>query len=105
MCSVNSPFRVILFGIFFRQLIMNVDSEKMINNLDDSKDNIIIYFQKIVILWVVQPIFCEMLIGGRKIVYADSFFEATNIRKNVQNDSSDFEGLIQEMMFREPFIN
>ena len=46
-----------------------------------------------------------MLIGGRKIVFTDSFFEATITRKNVQNDSSEFEGLLHEMMSKEPFIN
>ena len=46
-----------------------------------------------------------MLIGGRKIVNTDSFYEATNIRENVQNDSSEFEGLLHEMMSKEPFIN
>ena len=32
--------------------------------------------------------FCEMVIGGRKIVNSDMFFRVTNIRTNVQNDSS-----------------
>ena len=70
----------------------------MINNLDDSEDNFRSYFQKIVILQIIKQIFCEMLIGGRKIVHPDSLFEATNIRKNVQKYSSEFEGLLHEMM-------
>ena len=32
-------------------------------------------------------------------------FSVTNIRKNVQNDSSEFEGLLHEMMSQKPFIN
>ena len=49
---------------------------KNINNLNDSGDDFRSYFQKIVILRVVQQIFCEMLIGGRKIVYTDSFLKS-----------------------------
>ena len=46
-----------------------------------------------------------MLIGGRKIVYPDWFFEVTNIRKDVKNDSSEFYGLLHKMVPKEPFIN
>ena len=49
--------------------------------MDDSEDDFRSYFQITVILQLVQHIFREMLIGGRKIAYTDSFFEATNIRK------------------------
>ena len=73
---------------------MNVDCEKMIKILDDSGDNFGIYFQKIVKLRVIQHIFCEMLTGGRKLFYTDSFLKVTDIRKNVQNDLSEFEGLL-----------
>ena len=45
-----------------------------------------------------------MLIGGRKTVYADSFFEVTHIRKDVQNYSSGFYGLLHEMVSTEQFI-
>ena len=57
------------------------------------------------LMQVIQQIFCEILIGGRKIVNSDVFFSVTNIRKNVQNDSSEFEGLIQEMVSQKPFSN
>ena len=50
------------------------------------------------ILQVIQQIFCEMLIGGRKIVNSDNIFLITNIRTNVQEDSSEFEALIQDMI-------
>ena len=43
-CYVNSYFQVLFFGIFFGQLIMNVDCEKNINNLDDSEDDLRSYF-------------------------------------------------------------
>ena len=46
-----------------------------------------------------------MLIGGRKIVYTDSFFEATNIRDNVQKYYSEFEGLLHEMVSKKQFMN
>ena len=73
--------------------------------MDDSEDDYRSYFQKTVILRVVQQIFREILIGGRKIAYTDSFFEATNTRINVQNDSSEFEGLLHKIMSKKPVIN
>ena len=36
---------------------------------------------------------------------SDVFFSVTNIRTNVQNDSSEFEGLLHEMVSQKPFIN
>ena len=45
-----------------------------------------------------------MLIGGRKIVNSDISFEVTNIRTNVQNDSSEFEGLLHEIVSKNPFV-
>ena len=45
-----------------------------------------------------------MLICGRKIVCTDLFFEVTNIRTNIQNDSSKFEGLLHEMVLKKPFM-
>ena len=47
--------------------------------------------------------FCEMLIGGRKIVTSDMFFGVTNIMENVQNYSSEFEGLLHEIVSKKPF--
>ena len=47
----------------------------------------------------------EMLIGGINIVNSDMFFGVTNIRTNVQNDSSEFEGIIHEMLSLKTFIN
>ena len=57
------------------------------------------------ILQVIKQIFCEMLIGGRKIVNSDVFFSVTNIRTNVQNASSEFEVLLHKMVSQKPFIN
>ena len=73
--------------------------------MNNSKDYYRGYIQKIMILQVIQHIFCEMLIGGRKIVNSDMFFGVTNIRTNVQNDSSEFEGLLHEMVSKKPFIS
>ena len=39
-----------------------------------------------------------MLIGGKTIVISDDIFLITNIRKNVQEDSSYFEALINKMI-------
>ena len=83
---------------------MNIDCDKIIEDLDNSEDDYRSYTQKIMILQVIQQISCEMLVGGRKIVYTDLFFEVANIRKNVQNYSSEFEGLLHEMMSNKPFM-
>ena len=46
-----------------------------------------------------------MLIDGRKIVNTDMFFEVTNIRTNVQNNSLDFEGLLHEIAQKKLFMS
>ena len=46
-----------------------------------------------------------MLIGGKKIVNSDGIFLITNIRTNVQEDSSEFEVLIHEILSFELFSN
>ena len=45
-----------------------------------------------------------MLICERKFVNSDMFLEVTNIRTNVKNDSSYFEGLLHEMVSQKPFM-
>ena len=60
------------------------------------------HLQNIMILQVIQQVFCEMLIGGRKIVYTDMFFEVINTRTNIQNYYSEFEGLLREWCQRNP---
>ena len=84
---------------------MNIDCEKSIENLKNSEDDYRIYNQKIMVLQVIQQIICEMIIDGRKFVNTDIFFEVSNIRTNVQNDSSEFEGLLHKMVSQKPFIN
>ena len=104
-CYVNSKFQVLFFNIFFRTLIINIDCDRMLTNLDNSIYYYNGHIQKIMVLQVIQQIFCEMLIGGRKIVNSANFFLITNIRTNVQEDSSEFEALIQEMISFELFRN
>ena len=84
---------------------MNIDSGKVIVKLDNSTNDYNGYIQKVMILQVIQHIFCEMLIGGRKIVNSDVFFSVTNIRTNNQNYSSEFEGLLHKMVSQKRFIN
>ena len=38
-------------------------------------------------------------------VYIDSFFQVTNIKKNVQNDSSEIEDLLHEMVSKKKVMN
>ena len=84
---------------------MNIDCENVLENLDNSTYDYRGHIQKIMILQVIQLIFCEMLIGGRKIVNSDDIVLITNIRTNVQEDSSEFEALIHEMISFELFSN
>ena len=50
---------------------MNIDGDKIIEDLDESEKEFSSYFLKILILRVIQNIFCEMTICGRKIAYTD----------------------------------
>ena len=77
----------------------------MLTHLDNSIEDYNGNLQKIIIMQVIQHILCEMLIGGRRIVNSDVFFSVTNIRKNVQEYSSKFKGLIHEMVSHKPFSN
>ena len=58
--------------------------------MDNSTDDYRGYIQKIMILQVIQKIFCKILSGGRNILKSDMFFEVFNISTKVQNDSSEF---------------
>ena len=72
-CYVNSSFQVLLLNTYFRTLIMNIDGDRILTNIDNSKYDYNGDIQKIMILQVIQHIFCEILIGGRKIVNSDVF--------------------------------
>ena len=54
---------------------------------------------------VIQQIFCDLLNSERKIVNCDMFFEVTNIRTNVKNDSSEFEVFLHKMVSKNPFMS
>ena len=78
---------------------------KKLEHMDNSEDNYTDYIQKFMILQVIQQFFCEMLIGGRKIVNGGMFFGVANIRTYVQNDYSDFEGLLHKMVSKKTFMS
>ena len=84
---------------------MNVNYDRMLTNIDNSIDDYNGHIKKVMIPQVIQQIFCEMLIGGRKIVNSDDIFLITNIRTNVQEDSSEFEAPIHEMISIKIFSN
>ena len=52
-CYVDLSFEVIIFNIFFIHLIMNIDCEKIIENMGNSEDYYISYITKIVIMQVI----------------------------------------------------
>ena len=53
MYYVNSSFQVHFFNIYLRQLILNIDCDKIIEELDNSEDEFSDNFQKILLLRVV----------------------------------------------------
>ena len=56
----------------------------LLKNIDNSIDDYNCHIQKIMILQVIQQIFCEMLVRGTNMVNSDGIFLITNIRTNVQ---------------------
>ena len=67
-------FKFMFSSIYFKQFSFNIDCDKIIEELDKIENGFSSIFQKILILRVVQQFFCEMLIGGRKTVFTNSFF-------------------------------
>ena len=94
-CYVNSSFQVLFFNIFFRTLIMNIDCKKNMENMDNSTDDYRGYIQKMMILQ-------EMLIGGRKIVNRDTFFDVTNIMKMSKMILQSLKGYFTKWCQRNP---
>ena len=73
------------FSIYiFRTLIMTIDGDRILKNLDNSTDDYNGHIQKIMILQVIQQIFCEMLIGGKQNVNSDDICLINNTRTNIQ---------------------
>ena len=68
-------FKLFYLIYIFRQLIMNIDCEKIIENLDNSENNYRGYIQKIIILQVIQHIFCVILVSERKLLTVICFSE------------------------------
>ena len=86
-----------IFNIYFRHLIANIDFLKSSKNLVTVKMKIVVILRNSDTKSYSTD-FCKMLIGGRKIVYIDSFCEVTNSRKVVQNDSLEFDELHHKML-------
>ena len=84
--------QLIVSGSFLQYLLQTVNHEyqlwKIMESFDNSEDDYRCLIQKIMILLVIHKMFCEVLISRAEIVYTHMFFKVTNIRKNVQNDSS-----------------
>ena len=70
-------------NILFRQLIKNINCEKIKETLENSGYDNRGYIQKTIILKVMKQISCEILIRGRKVVNSDVFSEVTTIRTNL----------------------
>ena len=63
-------------NIFLRTFIMNIDCKRMLTNMENSTDNYNGHLHKIMIPQVIQQIFCELLIGGRKLWTVMCFFQS-----------------------------
>ena len=72
LCQLDIPDA--FFNKLFRTLIMNIDCDRMLTNIDNSTDDYNGHIQKIMILQVIQQIFCEILKGGKQIVNSDGIF-------------------------------
>ena len=53
----------------------------------------------------LQKSFGEIYQGGKKTIYTDIFFMVTNISTTCQMDASEFEGMIFNMLSKEPFTH
>ena len=72
LCQLNIPSA--FFQYIFRTLIMDIDYDRMLTNIGNNTDDCNGHIQKIMILQVIQLVFCEILIGGGKIVNSDDIF-------------------------------
>ena len=63
-CYSNLSFQILFFGVFLTQSYMNIESKIYRENLDNSEDDYRGYVKKLMILQVIQQIFCAMLIIG-----------------------------------------
>ena len=58
-CSLKSSFQVYFFSIFFKKLMMNIDCDKILEELDDSEDEFRSFIQKQLILQFIQIVFVK----------------------------------------------
>ena len=89
---------------FSQQSILNINCDKIVEQLDDSKDEFSTKFQNITIVQVIQ-IFFEMFVCGRRKVLKQLYFEVTSIRENLQKDSYEFNELLHEVVSKELCIS
>ena len=78
---------------------------KNIENQDNSTDGYNGYVQKIMILQVIQQIFCEMLIGVRKIVNSDVFFQSLISGQMFKMIFQSLKGYFMKWRQRKPLLS
>ena len=77
----------------------------MMNGLKRESQHFVHNFQKFMIFRELQKKFGEIYLGEKKTISTDMFFIVANITTTCQTDSSEFEGMIYNMLSEEPFIH
>ena len=65
LCQLDIPRA--FFQYIFRTLFTDIDCDRMLTKIDNSIDDYNDHIHKIMIPQLIQQIWCEMLIGGRKL--------------------------------------
>ena len=73
--------------------------------MNNNKDGYIYCIQKIIILQVIQEVFREILIGGRKLLALICFLESLISGQMLNMILHHFEGLLHEMVSNKPFMS
>ena len=68
------------------------------NGMKRESQHFVHNFHKIMIFRELQKNFGEIYLGGKKTISTDMFFIVANIKINCQMDTSEFEGMIYNML-------
>ena len=78
---------MLYFNVLFRQLILNIDCDMMMNYLDSNYENFYFCYQNLFIVKELQRNIDEMYLGGGNTIVSNDVFIMTNIRIDHQMDA------------------
>ena len=78
---------------------------KVIENLDNITDDYRGYIQKIITLQAIQQVFKEMLVGGKKIVNSDIFFQSLISGQMFKMIFQSLKGYFMKWRQRKPLLS